>query len=608
MPAELYEFIAEELYQSVPETLHKHLLRLALAPEMSLDAMLELLGEDGERAIQQAQEVGFLAVDQIGDLHPLVRDFLLEKLSDDAQGLVRNAVLTCMERKRWDRAFELILRFELKDLVEPVLEAAYKPLARLGHLGTLSTFARAAQSLFASSAYPTIIDLVDAEVASRDGEYTLAIDLATRFRSELPRKHILATRAHTIIGHSAFSQADLETAESAFGGAYETANDDQDEAEALYGWALASIQGEVGDPEPILQKLALRRRASALDLVRYGSVEVARRRFGDGLANPLRLEESIHALGRLEDPRARSSLTFSLAYVFALMSRYREALDLATQAQADIEAFDLEFARPQSDSNLASIYMGLRRFGAAERCLQRVEDASNDRRIGIHVLNARILRCRMALQTGEFARAQELVQPPATEATIPSLQAEFLATQALTYAAAGDRSLAIKLADDAVKRSTAVEIRVMAAAARAIGASENRRRRECEALFECANQLGTWDPVVTALRCSVPLSEIAASLQPLRPTLERLYERSNDYAIARRAGIRTRSHRSPDELLTPREREVIELIARGFRNREIANALVISDSTTKVHVRHVFQKLGVRTRAEAIARFNLYSD
>ena len=285
MPAELYEFIAEELYQSVPEALHMELLRLALAPEMSQDAMLERLGEDGERAIQLAQEVGFLAGDQALDLHPLVRDFLLEKLSDDAQVLVRNAVLTCIDRRRWDRAFELILRFELKDLVEPALESAYKPLARLGHLGTLSSFARTARSLFVSPTYPAIIDLVDAEVASRDGEYTLAIDLASRVRSSLRPEHILATRAHTIIRHCAFSQADLEAAESAFGSAYETANDDQDEAEALYGWALASIQGEVGNPEPILQKLARRRRASPLDLVRFGSVKVARRRLAMGSPN-----------------------------------------------------------------------------------------------------------------------------------------------------------------------------------------------------------------------------------------------------------------------------------------------------------------------------------
>ena len=161
-----------------------------------------------------------------------------------------------------------------------------------------------------------------------------------------------------------------------------------------------------------------------------------------GSPKPLRFEESIHALGRLEDPRARSSLTFSLAYVFALMSQLGRLWSSQPNASRH-EAFDLEFARPHSDSNLASIYMGLRRFGAAERCLQRVEDASSERGIGIHVLNARILRCRLALQTGELARAHELIrQAPATEATIPSLQAEFLATQALTYAAEGNRRLA----------------------------------------------------------------------------------------------------------------------------------------------------------------------
>ena len=608
MPTELYAFIAEELYQSVPEALRQQLLRLALAPEMSQEAMLELLGEGGERVVQQAREVGFLATEQASELHPLVRDFLLQKLSEDADGLVRNAVLTCIERGRWDRAFELILRFDLTDLVEPALEAAYKPLTRRGHLGTLSTFARAARSPDPSTRCPAIIDLVDAEVAGRDGEYLLAIDLATRFSSNLPPGHILASRAHGIVGYCAFSQADLETAESAYGAAHETASDDLDEAEALYGWALTSIQGEVGDSGPILRKLALRRRGSTLDLVRYGAVEVARRRFGEGLADPLRLEESIHALGGLEDPWARSSLTFSLAYVFALMGEYREALELAYQARADVEAFGLEFARPYSNSNLAFIYMGLRRFGSAERCLQLVEDASSQRRIGSHILNARILRCRMALQTGQLDRAQELVARPATEVTIPSLQGEFLAIQALTYAAIGDRKLATSLADAADERTTAVEVQVMAAAARAVSAAVASQEDECKTLFDCASRLGTWDPVVTALRCSPSLSALAASLPSLRPTLESLYERSNDYAIARRSGIRTRSTRSPEELLTPREREVIGLMARGFRNREIANALVISESTTKVHVRHILEKLGVRTRAEAITRFSLFSD
>jgi DNA-binding NarL/FixJ family response regulator len=56
-------------------------------------------------------------------------------------------------------------------------------------------------------------------------------------------------------------------------------------------------------------------------------------------------------------------------------------------------------------------------------------------------------------------------------------------------------------------------------------------------------------------------------------------------------------------LLTPREAEVLELMAEGYRNREIAEAFVISQSTVKIHVRHVLEKLGVRTRTEAVARY-----
>jgi LuxR family maltose regulon positive regulatory protein len=45
-------------------------------------------------------------------------------------------------------------------------------------------------------------------------------------------------------------------------------------------------------------------------------------------------------------------------------------------------------------------------------------------------------------------------------------------------------------------------------------------------------------------------------------------------------------------------------MARGYRNQEIATALVLSLSTVKVHVRHIFEKLGVRTRSEAVTRLS----
>ena len=61
-----------------------------------------------------------------------------------------------------------------------------------------------------------------------------------------------------------------------------------------------------------------------------------------------------------------------------------------------------------------------------------------------------------------------------------------------------------------------------------------------------------------------------------------------------------RRETGPDAL-TEREREVMGFISRGRSNRDIAQLLVISEKTVKNHIRAIYEKLGVATRAEAMA-------
>lgn len=101
---------------------------------------------------------------------------------------------------------------------------------------------------------------------------------------------------------------------------------------------------------------------------------------------------------------------------------------------------------------------------------------------------------------------------------------------------------------------------------------------------------GTYEPdeLLTAIR------EVAAGRSALSPSI-------TPVVVDALRHDRAAPVHAPAEALTPREREVMNLIAQGRSNREIARALTLSDKTVKNHVTNVYTKLHVSSRSEAIA-------
>jgi DNA-binding NarL/FixJ family response regulator len=93
--------------------------------------------------------------------------------------------------------------------------------------------------------------------------------------------------------------------------------------------------------------------------------------------------------------------------------------------------------------------------------------------------------------------------------------------------------------------------------------------------------------------------DVAVSLgaEPLRLAVEALARRGR-LDVGQAASARAAD---PDSVLTPREREVLALLAQGRTNRQIGSTLYISEKTASVHVSNILAKFGAASRAEAVA-------
>jgi DNA-binding NarL/FixJ family response regulator len=107
---------------------------------------------------------------------------------------------------------------------------------------------------------------------------------------------------------------------------------------------------------------------------------------------------------------------------------------------------------------------------------------------------------------------------------------------------------------------------------------------------------GAVDLVVSAYRGNADLLDAMLSLPSTREQTVHVLTRAGDAVLLEAAGLDLASLYDPVEALSPREREVYELLCSGLSNLEIAQRLFITEGTVKVHVQHVFDKLGIHSR------------
>jgi DNA-binding CsgD family transcriptional regulator len=299
------------------------------------------------------------------------------------------------------------------------------------------------------------------------------------------------------------------------------------------------------------------------------------------------------------DPITLTGLLSMYSYALILTCRYAEGLKQIEALLRVAENCGLEFPVPYAQIHRAKALVGLGRFAPAARTLSTLERYTQDEPGSYFRGSLPVQKARLYASVGDLQRALDALSLGPPGGLNSAGRGEFLGWQALFHAAAGQADRAQALGADARRASRGLEAAALWLLAEGIIALEASDKAAAAARLNVVIDNGVWDPVVIAIRTVPALGEFVADQPEWRHWLQSVLSASSDATLATRLGLRVPRAARRSAELTPRESEVHELLAQGLTNEEIAKQLYISLSTTKVHVKHIYDKLGVRSRLEA---------
>ncbi|HSK15977.1 MAG TPA: LuxR C-terminal-related transcriptional regulator [Gaiellaceae bacterium] len=608
----LFRYFAEEVLRREPPDVQRFMLAASVPLSFGPRLARDVLGfADPEPILARLRDANLVHERGAGELrfHPLVRQFLRHRLesAEPAEFAARAARIVddARERGRWEEAFELSLESGRADDAARIAGRAARDLLATGQSETLEKWLAACGG---SAVTEPLAALAGAELLIRKGEMSTAAAVAEDTVARIPDDHPDHAWACNVTGRALHFTSNEKGAFAMFERGRQAALDDIDAKEALWGLIMTAVEIAPEAMDEYLNELDARYPNDLdvrlrLAVGRYGQAEQTRSITGTWQ----RFSALLDSVEFSEDPLAASSFLATASAACRLGGRYSASRELASRASKISTELRLQFAEGICLTNHAAAETGLRLFSRAHRTLNAFERTTIRNEDPYYFVEGMTLRARLLASEGRLNEALNtrevlaLVDPP------PRALGINLATLAIILAAAGQTTAARETARRACDQGIDIEIYYQALVAETIadGMDESRRFVSCVAdtVLQCS-RASCLDALVLGYRTYPRLLEAAIEDQAASLVIRSLLSESRDYGIAKRLGITVRS--SPQDtslrMLTPREREVLELLALGLGNVDIGRRLHIAPSTVKVHVRHILEKLGAQNRLQALVQ------
>lgn len=599
LPSALHEYLATEMIHSTAPSTREAAMLVAAAAISDVEVAQQFLGADAETLLSRAAGHGLLTIERRKiAMHPLIAEALVGAFRESAgmRDQVAELAEVVVEHQLWSEAQALTEVAPDECFISTVLAAALPELMRSGRLTSIRWWIQAGRAAGADLA---TLEYAEAELSLREGASLRAYGLGERAAKGLDQD--LAARAYLVAARAAHLRdqpaATLRHAEAAA----ELANSDETREGAAWLRFLSALEEQRAGLYELLRRYERTARSGVDQSLTLATGRLSIAQLEGGLKEALDSAAVVLSLVQGDvDPMALTGLLSTQSYALVLAAQYMKSLEAAETLATVADTYELEFVARYATFNKAAALIGIRRFARADRLLTSLERQTRDEGGTYFGGNIAIQRARLYASVGDIRRALDVLSLGPTQDWILAAQGEFLGLRALLLAATGAFAEADSQAEEARTISRGLEAHALACVAEA---TTRLLAEKCpgaaDLLLDEAIATEALDPVVIGMRAVPPLAAHIAQSPKRHEWAKRLFTASADVSLARSVGIRIPRAVRPRQGLSPRESEIHELVAEGLTNEEISKLLYISISTTKVHVKHILEKLGARSRVEA---------